>query len=185
MVALLTSVRNSPCFGGLRRTKTCHRQLFSRPSVFLRYFLHAAKSTNPFSLSGVPRFSKPRFSSPQWRLRTNKIKTFPKRSFEVLQTSNQHTKPTLRTNPMKSFAAPRLISALRRRLCGFAAFSAAMPPLKLSISWKVCPIRGSTLRVHSAAFGGIILVAAATIPAAPRLAKIRPTGIPVGRKITV
>ena len=32
MVALLTSVRNSPCFGGLRRTKTCHRQLFARPS---------------------------------------------------------------------------------------------------------------------------------------------------------
>ena len=34
MVALLTSVRNSPCFGGLRRTKTCHRQLFARPSSF-------------------------------------------------------------------------------------------------------------------------------------------------------
>ena len=32
MVALLTSVRNSPCFGGLRRTKTCHWQLFARPS---------------------------------------------------------------------------------------------------------------------------------------------------------
>ena len=34
MVALLTSVRNSPCFGGLRRTKTCHWQLFARPSGF-------------------------------------------------------------------------------------------------------------------------------------------------------
>ncbi len=37
-VALLTSVRNSPCFGGLRRTKTCHWQLFARPSVFLGTF---------------------------------------------------------------------------------------------------------------------------------------------------
>ena len=33
MVALLTSVRNSPCFGGLRRTKTCHWQLIARPST--------------------------------------------------------------------------------------------------------------------------------------------------------
>ena len=55
MVALLTSVRNSPCFGGLRRTKTCHRQLFARPSVFLRYFLHAAKSTKNRSLFGNAR----------------------------------------------------------------------------------------------------------------------------------
>ena len=48
MVALLTSGRNSPCFGGLRRTKTCHRQLFARPSVLFGYFLHDAKSDNPF-----------------------------------------------------------------------------------------------------------------------------------------
>ena len=133
MVALLTSVRNSPCFGGLRRTKTCHRQLFARPSVFLRYFLHAAKSNKNRSLFGNfrgftnlestqpnnnfpltklkpsqkvdSRFCKPRISSPQWRLRTNKIKSFenfyilfvrhkkydkkslPAGSFEVFQTS--------------------------------------------------------------------------------------------------
>ena len=48
MVALLTSVRNSPCFGGLRRTKTCHWQLFARPSMLFGYFLHDAKSDNPF-----------------------------------------------------------------------------------------------------------------------------------------
>ena len=53
MVVLLTSVRNSPCFGGLRRTKTCHWQLFARPSTcFLCYFLHAAKSNNPFPFAG-------------------------------------------------------------------------------------------------------------------------------------
>ena len=46
MVALLTSVRNSPCFGGLRRTKTCHRQLFARPSTcFLVTFCTMQKVT--------------------------------------------------------------------------------------------------------------------------------------------
>ena len=70
--------------------------------VFLRYLLHAAKSNNPFPFREVrgfanlesahpnnnfartklnplreaSRFCKPRFSSPQWRLRTNKIKSF-------------------------------------------------------------------------------------------------------------
>ena len=50
------------------------------PRVLFGYFLHDAKSDNPYSLSGASRFCKPRFSSPQWRLRTNKIKTFPKRA---------------------------------------------------------------------------------------------------------
>ena len=43
---------------------------------------------------GESRFCKPRFSLPQWRLRINKIKTFPKGRFEVLQTSNQPTQTT-------------------------------------------------------------------------------------------
>ena len=43
MVALLTSVRNSPCFGGLRRTKTCHRQLFARPSSSFSTFCKVQK----------------------------------------------------------------------------------------------------------------------------------------------
>ena len=76
MVALLTSVRNSPCFGGLRRTKTCHRQLFARPSMLFGYFLHDAKSDNPFPLQGASRFCKPRISAPKQRLRTNPIKSF-------------------------------------------------------------------------------------------------------------
>ena len=73
------------------------------PRVLFGYFLHDAKSNNSFPFRELPRFCKPRFSSPQWRLRTNKIKTFPKRSFEVLQTSNQRTKLQLRTNLIKSF----------------------------------------------------------------------------------
>ena len=44
--------------------------------VLFGYFLHDAKSDNSFSLQRTSRFSKPRFSSPQWRLRTNPIKSF-------------------------------------------------------------------------------------------------------------
>ena len=63
--------------------------------------LESAHSNNDYALTklnpsqrGESRFCKPRFSSPQWRLRTNKIKTFPKGSFEVLQTSIQPTQTT-------------------------------------------------------------------------------------------
>ena len=134
MVALLTSVRNSPCFGGLRRTKTCHRQLFARPSVLFGHFLHDAKSDNPFLCrehrgsanlesahsnnnfpltklkpfpKGASRFCKPRFSAHKQPICTNLIKSFSNGSFEVLQTSNQPTKQKLRTNPIKSFATSR------------------------------------------------------------------------------
>ena len=48
MVALLTSVRNSPCFGGLRRTKTCHWQLFARPSSCFLVLFAEAKRINSF-----------------------------------------------------------------------------------------------------------------------------------------
>ena len=64
--------RNHVSSGDLNRgRRTESRVLFG-------YFLHDAKSDNPFPSQGESRFCKPRFSSPQWRLRTNKIKTFPK-----------------------------------------------------------------------------------------------------------
>ena len=97
----------------------------------------------------------------------NPFETF--RFAESLSLPGRHT-------PCAFFAAPRPLSRRpcrlfvlptatdRRPAAAFAPFGAARP---------AC---------YSAAFGGIILVAAATIPAAPRLAKIRPTGIPVGRK---
>ena len=40
------------------------------------YFLHDAKSDNPFSLQRTSRFCKPRISAPEQQLRTNKIKSF-------------------------------------------------------------------------------------------------------------
>ncbi len=114
MVALLTSVRNSPCFGGLRRTKTCHWQLFARPSTcFLVTFCTTQKVTSRSPSQEASRFSKPRFSSPKQRFRTNKIKTFHQGSFEVFQTSNQRTKNTLLRQPIKSFAAPRAFAPPR------------------------------------------------------------------------
>ena len=106
MVALLTSVRNSPCFGGLRRTKTCHRQLFARPSMLFGYFLHDAKSDNPFSLAGsfeVLQTSKSAHRNGSFALQ--QLKPFYG-SFEVLQTSNQRTKQQPRTNQIKFFCRP-------------------------------------------------------------------------------
>ena len=44
--------------------------------VLFGYFLHNAKSDNPFSLQRASRFCKPRISSPQRRLRIDKIKSF-------------------------------------------------------------------------------------------------------------
>ena len=63
----------------------------SQTSGVLLVLFVQAKRINSFSLQRTSRFCKPRFNSPQWRLRTNKIKTFPKGRFEVLQTSNQRT----------------------------------------------------------------------------------------------
>ena len=99
--------------------------------VFLRYFLHAAKSTNPFPLresfevfqtsnqltqnnnfartklkpfsKKESRFCKPRFSSPQWRLRTNKIKTFPKEDSRFCKPRFSTHRQQLCTSPIKSF----------------------------------------------------------------------------------
>ena len=124
MVALLTSVRNSPCFGGLRRTKTCHRQLFVRPSMLFGYFLHDAKSDNSFPFAG---------------------------SIEVLQTSNQRTKITISCNPIKSFCRSAASSGgyaaffccLRQPVAALAAIFSAL---------RRYPCRDSTLRVLSYTF---------------------------------
>jgi hypothetical protein len=61
--------------------------------VLFGYFLHDAKSDNPYSLAG---------------------------SSEVLQTSNQHTKTTTSHNPIKSFF--RLAAAFFRRQAAFNTF---------------------------------------------------------------
>ena len=101
--------------------------------VLFGYFLHDAKSDNPFSLQRISRFRKPRFSPPQPQLRTATIKTFLRGfrgsanlepayrscnfplqqlkpflgSSEVLQTSKQHTQTTNSCNPIKSFRRPQ------------------------------------------------------------------------------
>ena len=168
MVALLTSVRNSPCFGGLRRTKTCHRQLFARPSTcFLVTFcttqkvtirslcrehrgsvnLESAHPNNTFPLTklkpfqkGDSRFSKPRISPPEQQLPTNIIKTFLKEGFEVLQTSNQRTKLQLRTNLIKTFENFYILFVRHKKYDkkAFAPFGAAR-------SACIPPLHGASL----------------------------------------
>ena len=77
MVALLTSVRNSPCFGGLRRTKTCHRQLFARPSTcFLVTFCTTQKVTVHFPYGKASRFCKPRISAQRYNFALTKLNSF-------------------------------------------------------------------------------------------------------------
>ena len=71
-------------------------------ACFLVLFARRKKNVKTSPLQGVSRFSKPRISTPQPQLHTATIKTF-QGSFEVLQTSNQHTKITTSHNPIKSF----------------------------------------------------------------------------------
>ena len=87
----------------LGRAKTCHRQLFARPSVFLRYFLHAAKSTNPFPLRevrGFPNLDSVRRSRGFAR---TKLKPFPKGDSWFCKPRISTHKKQIRTNPIKSF----------------------------------------------------------------------------------
>ena len=92
MVALLTSVRNSPCFGGLRRTKTCHRQLFARPSVLFGYFLHDAKSDNPFPYRELRSSANLESAHPNNTLPRTKLNPFETFRFaESLSLSGRHT----------------------------------------------------------------------------------------------
>ena len=44
--------------------------------VLFGYFLHNAKSDNPFSLQRTSRFCKPRISAPKLQLRTSPLKSF-------------------------------------------------------------------------------------------------------------
>ena len=78
MVALLTSVRNSPCFGGLRRTKTCHWQLFARPSTcFLVTFCTTQKVTIRFPCRELRGFPNLESAHPNNTLPRTKINPLP------------------------------------------------------------------------------------------------------------
>ena len=106
--------------------------------MFLRYFLHAAKSTKNRSLSGSSRFCKPRISPPKQHLSTNKIKTFPKGD-------SRFCKPRISTQNY-NFALTQLNPLPLRGNSYFL--------LGTKSRTKKRPIRGSTLRVLCAACGG-------------------------------
>ena len=84
----------------------------SQTSGVLLVLFVQAKRINSFSLQRTSRFCKPRFSSPQWRLRTNKIKTFSKGDSRFCKPRISAHKQKLRSNPIKSFAALRPLRRL-------------------------------------------------------------------------
>ncbi len=133
--------------------------------VLFGYFLHNAKSDNPFSLQRTSRFCKPRFSPPKQQLPTNKIKTFPKGASRFCKPRISAPKPKLRTNPIKSFAAPRLLPAASpllfppyggvpagtaRSVCFFATCGGFFGGLAAFVTFlsESCPFRDGTLRVR-------------------------------------
>mgnify|MGYP004541472985 CR=1 FL=1 len=74
-------VRRRPPKQGELRTDVSKATMFQgdrglRPSGVLPVLFVQAKRIKPFPFRELSRFSKPRFSSPQWRLRTNPIKSF-------------------------------------------------------------------------------------------------------------
>ena len=116
----------------------------SQTSGVLPILFVQAKRINPF-LAGRLEVLQTSNQRTKLQLRTNPIKTFPKEASRFCKPRSSTHRQKLHTNPIKSFAAPPLFSALRR-----------------------CPCRDGTLRVLFAAFGGLFLPAA-TIPAASRL----------------
>ena len=90
-----------------RRFESSPESRGSQTSGVLLVLFVQAKRINSFSLQRTSRFCKPRFSSPQWRLLTNKIKTFPQGDSRFCEPRISTPKQRPRTNKIKSFAASR------------------------------------------------------------------------------
>ena len=74
-----------------------------------------------------------------------KLKPFPKKASRFSKPRISAPKPKLRTSPIKSFAAPRLISALRRCHVAAATFFAALRRLLFPTFCKVQKVGQKTL----------------------------------------
>ena len=113
------------------------------PRAFYVTFCTPQKVTTRTPLPGVPRFSKPRFSSPQWRLLTNKIKSFQKGASRFSKPRISPPKKQLRTNKLKFFCrsaaffaacgglflpAATILAASRHISGGLAAFVTFLSP---------------------------------------------------------
>ena len=80
----------------------------SQPSAcFCGTFCTPQKVPIRTPLPGTSRFYEPRISSPQWRLRTNKIKSFPKGDSRFYEPRISAPKLQSRTNKIKSFCRRR------------------------------------------------------------------------------
>ena len=97
--------------------------------VFLRYFLHAAKSTNPFPCRELSRFCEPRISTQNYKFALTKLNPFAalRRPFPTFCKVQKVGQKTLELSfrkvcPIRCSTLRVLCAALRRHL------SAAMPP---------------------------------------------------------
>ena len=131
----------------------------TKSRVLFGYFLHDAKSDNPFPLQGDSRFCKPRISAPKQRLRTNPIKSFCRPWRHYLCASRYYQRlrrffSALRQCPCRDGTLRVLFRRHRRRF--FPPDGGVMllpqhflPPSAtiLSASQKVRPCRDGTLRV--------------------------------------
>ena len=107
---LEASLKGFNCCGAKLRLRRADSR-FAKPRSFpererFYSFCVVQKVTTRSPSQGASRFCKPRISPPQTQLRTATIKTFYKGSFEVPQTSKQHTQTTNSCNPIKSFRRP-------------------------------------------------------------------------------
>ena len=138
------------------------------PRVLFGYFLHDAKSDNPFSLQRTSRFRKPRISPPQRHLRTATIKTFLREIRGSANLESAHKDNTFVQTKLNPFETIR----------GSANLESAHPSNTFSlIQLNPFPLRGCFFRFAAsfAACGGCFFpalrrsyVAAATFFAALR-----------------
>ena len=82
--------------------------------VLFGYFLHDAKSDNPFSLQRTSRFSKPRFSAQNYNFPLTKLKPFQRKIRGSANLESAHTDKSFALTQLNPFAA--LVSLKHGRL---------------------------------------------------------------------
>ena len=96
------------------------------PRVFLRYFLHVAKSTNPFPCRELRGFANLDSAHRSRGFARTKLKPSQKKLRGFANLESAHPKQRLRTNPIKSFCRPRRHFSVAAAT--FFCRSAAYPP---------------------------------------------------------
>ena len=95
------SFLRKPCIE--RRFESSPESRGSQTSGVLLVLFVQAKRINPFPLQGASRFRNPRISPPEQQLRTNKIKSFPKKESRFCKPRFSSPQWRLPTNKIKTF----------------------------------------------------------------------------------